>query len=930
MKKQLITMIFFFSAIPLFAENITIPAGKTTVSSYSDAQVSVSDGADLHLTSQTPLTNSTITLQTENSWLFFDSIRPNVVISNYLQFVKIGNSQAAAVNNSNVRVEIYVGGAVVIPQPSNATPLQVFDGQNFSGDVVSYSVARNTSLGAMDNKIRSFKLKRGYMATLATMASGLGYSRVFIADGADLEIPVLQPELDQTVSFIRVTKWFYTSKKGWCSSGGGRLNEIDLTASTWWYSWSATASNSNRPNQEYVPIKQKPGWPSSSEILGVPNVNHVLHYNEPDKSDQANATVEQAIADMPELLATGYRIGSPAIADNLTWLYSFVDECERLNYRLDFVAIHAYWGGAGGAYNTYTNGQLDINKWYNRLKEIHDRVKRPLWITEWNNGANWTSESWPSGTEAQQQKQLADLQKIINMMDTCSFIERYSIYNWVEDKRALVMGTNSSGAQTAGGTINQYLTPAGEFYRDNHSAMAFNRTQEVIPTLTLPVPAISSFSLTDNNTKIQLNISTNDYSEIYESYFVEQKTGDGEYLQTQTISNQPVIDKITAPVDISKSGQQFFRIRAVDHSGNVSEPSNEVSFAVSPADSIQTDKLSLQTSDWTTIYFGKTFDANPVAVLGVPTNNNMSMLMSNRIRNISTSRLQFRFFPWSYITSSFYTDEEMSYLLLPQGTYNSGSTVALAGLVTSVNGDWKSVSFPENLFTSAPVIIPTQTTSVSASATSIHLRNVTASGFEICLRREDAKTYTIPAETVNFIAVSEGGGEIMGRKFRAGFGENVGNITARSVTVNFGETFKNPLIFAHKQTANNEFASNLRMISYTDSTAVIFNQMERSGNYNLNAPADNLGWIAIEKGSNGGTSIASVSRSNFTVFPNPASTVLYFNNIENQEVTVKIINLQGIVVKQKTGRISEINISALPAGMYLVLINGQSSKFIKK
>jgi len=940
--KNLISIIFLFAAASLFAADITVPAGKTSVSSYSNATVTVSDGADLHLTSKTPLTNSTITLLTANSWLFFDAIRPNVVISNYLQYVKIGTSQATATNNSNVRVEVYTGGTVVIPQPSNATPLQVFDGQNFSGTTTSYSVARNTSLGSWDNKIRSFKLKRGYMATLATISTGLGYSRVFIADDADLEIPVLQPELDKTISFIRVTKWFYASKKGWCSSGSGRLNEIDLTASTWWYSWSATSGNSNRPNQEYVPIKQKPGWPSSSEILGVPNVNHVLHFNEPDKSDQANATVDQALAAMPELLATGYRIGSPAIADNTTWLYNFIDSCDARNYRVDFVAIHAYWGGSGGARNVYTGGQVDIQKWYNGLKSIYDRVKRPLWITEWNNGANWTSnEGWSNSDSLfNENKQLADLTKIITMLDTCSFVERYSLYNWVdqtnsstgfiEEARSIVRGTNSStGKITAGGTVNQFLTSAGVFYRDKQSPMAFNRAKEVIPTLNLPAPAVSSFSLTNNYTQIRLNISTNDYSEIFESYLVEQKNADGTYQQIQTASNQPVITRITMPVDISQSGQYAFRIRAVDHAGNVSVPSNEITFAVSSEDSIQADKLKIKTSEWTSIYFGQTFNTNPVAVLGVPTNNNSAMLMSNRISNLSTARLEFRFYPWSYITSSFYTDEETAYLILPSGTYNFGAAKAVAGVATSVNGDWKSVSFPENFFTSPPVIIPAQITDVSASATSIHLRNVTASGFEICLRRENAKTYTIPNETINYIAVSEGAGEIMGRKFRAGFAENVGNVTNSSVTVGFGDTIKDPLIFAHKQTANNEFASNLRMISYTDSTAVIFNQMERSGTYNLNAPADNFGWIAIEKNSGNFSGLTAISRNDFASYPNPASTVLYFNNIENKEVTVKIINLQGIVVKQKTGKISEICIRNLPVGMYLIDINGQTRKFIK-
>ena len=32
-----------------------------------------------------------------------------------------------------------------------------------------------------------------------------------------------------------------------------------------------------------------------------------------------------------------------------------------------------------------------------RIKTLSDKGKgRPVWITEWNNGANWTNEYWPT------------------------------------------------------------------------------------------------------------------------------------------------------------------------------------------------------------------------------------------------------------------------------------------------------------------------------------------------------------------------------------------------------------------------------------------------------------------------------------------------------------------------------------------------------
>ena len=48
------------------------------------------------------------------------------------------------------------------------------------------SYLKEEKLEGFNNNIRSFKLKKGYMCTLANNDNGSGYSRVFIADEADL------------------------------------------------------------------------------------------------------------------------------------------------------------------------------------------------------------------------------------------------------------------------------------------------------------------------------------------------------------------------------------------------------------------------------------------------------------------------------------------------------------------------------------------------------------------------------------------------------------------------------------------------------------------------------------------------------------------------------------------------------------------------
>jgi leucyl aminopeptidase (aminopeptidase T) len=96
-------------------------------------------------------------------------------------------------------------------------------------------------------------------------------------------------------------------------------------------------------------------------------------------------------------------------------------------------------------------------QFYRFLKEVHDRVKRPLWVTEWNNGANWTKA--PDPNPKQQKEAIAEM---IKMLDETPFVERYALYNWVEDVRHLVSKDES-------------LTPAGEVYRDRTSPQSFTQ-----------------------------------------------------------------------------------------------------------------------------------------------------------------------------------------------------------------------------------------------------------------------------------------------------------------------------------------------------------------------------------------------------------------------------------------------------------------------
>jgi hypothetical protein len=380
-----------------------------------------------------------------DSWLFFENIRPSVVLDQLVARIRVYG--APAVPGKNLRVVQHASGSVVIPHGEDFPAMTLFASTACSGPSMPVRChADESALKGMET-IASFRLKRGYMATLAKNKDGTGPSRNYVAQDHDLEVPKLPAGLDQGVGFLRVFPWRWTSKKG---VAGAIWKDLNVG---WFYDWNI--STHSTPDIEYVPIRQNRWWPGLNQDWRARGSLHLLGFNEPDRPDQAKMTVDEAISAWPELLRTGLRLGSPAPADSgLPWLYQFIDKADATGLRVDFVAVHYY-----RAYSDPGDAKGAARQLQNYLKGVHERTKRPIWVTEWNNGANWTRE--PKPNERQQRDAIREM---IEMLDETPYVERYAIYNWVEDVRHVKRKDGS-------------LPPAGEAYRDRDSPPAYQQTK---------------------------------------------------------------------------------------------------------------------------------------------------------------------------------------------------------------------------------------------------------------------------------------------------------------------------------------------------------------------------------------------------------------------------------------------------------------------
>ncbi|BCM92695.1 hypothetical protein IAD21_04577 [Abditibacteriota bacterium] len=447
-KQSGIAAVFALILVLLFpsmasAQTLGISGGVQTYSTLTNTAVTMTGKSELHVTgTSSPIAGTTINLNSPDAWFWLDNIRPQTVNSTYLSQIRISGS--AAVQGTNVRVVQYALGTVVIPHAPSYQPLQAWSGPNFSGTSQKFSLYTyyNTAaaLGVLNSNVSSFKLKRGYMATFATQANGTGSSKVYVAQDSDVEVSLLPDSLNNAIQFVRVFPWRWVSKKGSCDVSADTLN------SAWFYNWNNNQSSSL--NWEYVPIRQQRWWPGYP--TNKPDSTHLSGYNEPNNPVEDayktlnNGSVDAAISAWPELLECGLRVGSPAVTDGgESWLYSFMDKAKAANLRVDYVTIHFYRAG-------YSSTQL-----YNWLKGIHDRTGKPIWVTEFNNGANWTS-----GADPTLQQNATVIGSFINMMNSTPWIERYAVYSNVEDVRKMV---DSSGN----------LTPAGTVYKNTASPIGY-------------------------------------------------------------------------------------------------------------------------------------------------------------------------------------------------------------------------------------------------------------------------------------------------------------------------------------------------------------------------------------------------------------------------------------------------------------------------
>jgi hypothetical protein len=251
-----------------------------------------------------------------------------------------------------------------------------------------------------------------------------------------------------------------SSKRGFGDVGANYSN-LQATGAGWYYTWGTGVANPGAFDANHVPMIWS-GTPSQSTINNIksrPGVEWLLGFNEPERPDQANMSVGQAISSWTTISngfsGTNIKLVSPAVADTgdgQAWLSSFMSQAAANSLRVDAVAFH--WYGV----STPDNPAGAASSFLSRVASYHNQYQKPVFITEFaihDWGGNYSDAQIIEAN-----RQFLDI--VIPELESRSYVAGYSWYHWFSDAhlyegnppKPTPMAYSYVGAVTSGETAN--------------------------------------------------------------------------------------------------------------------------------------------------------------------------------------------------------------------------------------------------------------------------------------------------------------------------------------------------------------------------------------------------------------------------------------------------------------------------------------------
>jgi hypothetical protein len=252
-----------------------------------------------------------------------------------------------------------------------------------------------------------------------------------------------------------------SAKRGFADVGAG-YNNLQATGAGWYYTWGGGAGSPGNFNATHYPMVWG-GTPSQGTINNIiaSGAPYMLGFNEPERPDQANMSVAQAISAWTTIsngfAGSDVKLVSPAVSDTgdgQAWLSSFMNQAASNNLRVDAVAFH--WYGVSNPNDPVGAA----NSFLSRVQSYYNSYNKPVFITE------FAMHDWGGAysDEAMIEANRQFLNIVIPQLESRSYVAGYAWYHWFSDAplytnvggqlRPTPMGYTYTGVLTDGKTEN--------------------------------------------------------------------------------------------------------------------------------------------------------------------------------------------------------------------------------------------------------------------------------------------------------------------------------------------------------------------------------------------------------------------------------------------------------------------------------------------
>ncbi len=243
----------------------------------------------------------------------------------------------------------------------------------------------------------------------------------------------------------------YHPKKGLA----GFVSSYDKFNASWSYNWGRSTSISLPFDHQFNPMQwgdynwshgasQGPVDLIRDDLQSDPKPTHVMGFNEPDHTDQADMTTDRAIALWPRLEALEAPLVGPCPASPLsTWATDWEAKADAQGFRRDYTPVHWY-------------DSPNVDQIITALSNVYTAFGRPVWLTEFST-VSWSGTgSW---SDADNYNFLAEF---MWRAQSLTWLKRYSLFQFTEGTSPATDPTTAprSNALKSDGT----LTAFGELY----------------------------------------------------------------------------------------------------------------------------------------------------------------------------------------------------------------------------------------------------------------------------------------------------------------------------------------------------------------------------------------------------------------------------------------------------------------------------------